>query len=344
MTFEQTERNTTLTLRSPYLILLGDVPNIVFAKTANGLAHWAKQSCLGQLSFPGCNVDTGLPDINISDAASAGAKSLVIGCAPVGGAIQDNWMATLLAAIEAGMDIVSGLHTRLIDNPVLSKAANRHNVRLIDVRVPPSNIPVANGEKRVGKRLLTVGTDCAVGKKYTALTLTQALKRRDIDCDFRATGQTGIMIAGGGIPIDAVVSDFLAGAAEQLSPDNHPDHWDIIEGQGSLFNPAYAGVSLGLLHGSQPDALVICHDATRKHIIGAKGYPMPDIEACISLNLHMASLTNPNARSIGVCVNSSSLQDTERMEYLQTLSEKTQLPCVDPIIDGVETIIDSLLK
>ncbi len=148
---------------------------------------------------------------------------------------------------------------------------------MIDVRVPPPGIPIATGRKRSGRRLLTVGTDCALGKKYTALALARAFAARGVPTDFRATGQTGIMIAGAGIPMDAVVADFEAGAAEMLSPDAPPDHWDVIEGQGSLFHPSYACVSLGLLHGSQPDVIVVCHEPGRTGIVGLDAYRLPGL-------------------------------------------------------------------
>ena len=195
----------------------------------------------------------------------------MIGVANTGGVIKSNWVPSLLAALEAGLDIVSGMHGRLRESRELKSTAERLGRQLIDVRQPPAGIPVATGRKRSGMRLLTVGTDCALGKKYTALALAAAFGKRGVDADFRATGQTGIMIAGSGMPMDAVVSDFLAGAAEMLSPDAHPAHWDVIEGQGSLFHPAYAGVSLGILHGSQPDVIVLCHEPGRTHLLGYPG-------------------------------------------------------------------------
>ena len=333
----------TLQLSVPYLVFLGDVPSKVYAKTALGLAQWAPELCVAQHRFPNCEIDTGLPDMSIAEAAQAGVKSLLIGSAPVGGAIQDNWIPSLLEAIAAGMDIVSGLHTQLNDYPELRDAALKHNVRLIDVRVPPENLPIGNGEKRTGKRLLAVGTDCAVGKKYTTLAIAKALKARGVDCDFRGTGQTGIMITGSGIPIDSVVCDFTAGAAETLSPDNDPEHWDIIEGQGSLFTPAYAGVSLGLLHGSQPDAIVVCHDPVREHIVGCPNHPIPSLQTCIETNLMLARLTNPAVQCVGVSVNTSAVAPESREALLQQIAQDTGLPCVDPIIDGVDAIIERLL-
>ncbi len=168
------------------------------------------------------------------------------------------------------------MHARLHDIPVLREAAERAGKRLIDVREPPPGIPIGTGLKRSGKRLLTVGTDCALGKKYTALAIAKAFQARGVDADFRATGQTGIMIAGAGIPMDAVVADFAAGAAEILSPDAQPDHWDVIEGQGSILHPVFSGVSLALLHGSQPDVFIVCHDPRRDAPAGRRGLRGPD--------------------------------------------------------------------
>jgi uncharacterized NAD-dependent epimerase/dehydratase family protein len=335
--------SVTLQLSVPYLVFLGDVPTEVYAKTALGIVQWAPEKCLGQHRFPNCKIDTGLKDMTIAEAATAGAKSLVIGSAPVGGAIQENWIPSLLDAIASGLDIVSGLHTKLTANPVLREAAEKHHVRLIDVRVPPQNLPIGNGEKRTGKRLLAVGTDCSVGKKYTTLAIAKAMKAQGINCDFRATGQTGIMIAGSGMPIDSVVCDFTAGAAETLSPNNNPEHWDIVEGQGSLFTPAYAGVSLGLLHGSQPDAIVVCHDPLREHIVGCPNHAIPSVQTCIDTNLLMARLTNPNVQCVGVSVNTSQVAEDQREAVLKQISAETGLPAVDPIIDGVQPIIDRLL-
>lgn len=335
--------SAALTLSSPYLVFLGDVPNLAYAKTALGLVQWAPDLCVAQLRFADCEIDTGLKDMSVAEAAQAGAKSLLIGSAPVGGAIQENWLPTLLEAIDAGMDIVSGLHTRLADNAELYAAAQKSAVRLVDVRVPPENLPVGNGSKRLGKRLLTVGTDCAVGKKYTALALTQELQQRGIACDFRATGQTGVMIAGSGIPIDAVVADFIAGAAETLSPNNEADHWDLIEGQGSLFQPAYAGVSLGLLHGSQPDAIVVCHDPAREQTIGCPEHRVPPVQICIETNLQLGRLTNPAVRCVGVSVNTSGIKPSEREQVLNRLQQETDLPCVDPLVEGVAALVNRLL-
>lgn len=334
----------TVKLRPPYLLFVGDECDTVYAKTALGIMQWRGEFVAGQLRLNRKAVDLGVPDLSIADAASAGIGSIVIGVAPVGGNIPESWFAVLEEAVTAGLDIVSGLHFKLADNALLVNAARKSGARLIDVRCPPPRLPVGSGAKRSGKRVLMVGTDCAVGKKYTALALEQALQRSAVKATFRATGQTGIMIAGKGIPIDSVVSDFVSGAAELVSPSNDIDHWDVIEGQGSLFHPGYAAVSLGLLHGSQPDAIVMCHDATRTHVAGWPDYALPTVPECIRLNLLLAHRTNPASRCVGVSVNSSGLPAPERKKYLHQLQTETNLPCVDPILDGCESIVDELLS
>lgn len=333
---------TTVKLRAPYLILIGDTRDAAYAKTGQGLVDWRPERVAGQLRFSGCRVDLGVPDMTIAEAAEAGVGSLVLGVAPVGGVVPGHWWACIEEAARAGLDIVCGLHLKLADMPALVDAARASGARLVDVRKPPASLPVASGLKRSGKRVLMVGTDCAVGKKYTALALHKAMHAAGVNATFRATGQTGIIIAGEGIPIDSVVADFIAGAAELLTPDNEDDHWDVIEGQGSLFHPGYAGVSLGLLHGSQPDAFVLCHDAGRTTICGWEDYPLPAIGDAIELHTVMGRLTNPGIRCVGVGVNTSTLPARERAGYLAALSAETGLPCVDPLTDGCEAIVDHI--
>lgn len=279
----------TIEIRSPYLIFLGSETEVTYAKTGAGLAQWRPELCRGQISLPAGSVDLGLPSLAIDEAVDAGIKSLLIGTAAVGGGIPEDWLAMLEQAAAAGLDIVAGVHTRLNDIDRLKEAAASSGARLVDVRVPPKGLPVGTGKKRSGKRVLTVGTDCAVGKKYTALAIERDMKAAGFKATFRASGQTGIMIAGSGIPIDAVVADFLSGAAEQLSPDNESDHWDVIEGQGGIFHPGYASVTMGLLIGSQPDAFVVCTEAGRTHIEGWQDFELPSIEAVISRCLVSAS-------------------------------------------------------
>jgi uncharacterized NAD-dependent epimerase/dehydratase family protein len=277
-------------------------------------------------------------------AAEAGAKSLLLGLAPAGGVIPEAWYPTLLAAVNAGLDIVSGSHSRLADIPWLVAAAAERGVELIDVRHSRITFPTASGRRRSGKRMLMVGTDCALGKKYTALALTKALRKRGIDADFRATGQTGIMISGGGVAIDAVVADFIAGAAEALSPDAAADHWDVIEGQGSLFHPAYAGVTTGLTHGSQPDVLILCHAPGRSHILSVTGYRLPSLQQAAHLNLEVARLTNPAVRLAGISLNTSALTEEERQRVIGETEQEMQLPCFDPLKSSLDAIVDNVLK
>ncbi len=333
---------TTVHLNAPYLILIGHLSDPTYAKTGFGIVHWRPDLVAGQLRFPGCTLDLGVPEMTVAEAAAAGVRSLVIGVAPVGGVVPDYWWDTIVEAAQAGLDIVCGLHFKLADFPAVAAAAKTSGARLIDVRTPPKNLPVGTGIKRSGKRVLMVGTDCAIGKKYTALALDQAMRAAGMNSTFRATGQTGIMLAGEGIPIDAVVADFISGAAEAISPDNDADHWDVIEGQGSLFHPGYSGVSLGLLHGSQPDAFVLCHDATRTAVSGWEHYPLPSVREAIDMHVAMGRRTNPDIRCVGISINTSNLAADKRMDYLQSLSAETGLPCVDPIIDGCGAIVEHI--
>lgn len=332
-----------MTIRKPYLIFLGEARDTTVAKTGFGVRDWVPEDCVAQLRLSGCSVDLGLPEMDAAQAAAAGARSLLIGIAPVGGQIHSSWVPVLNSAIENGLDIVSGLHARLKDVPGLAEAAERKGVALVDIRTSPENLQVGSGAKRRGKRLLTVGTDCALGKKYTALALTVAIARRGVAVDFRATGQTGILIAGGGIPIDSVVADFVAGAAERLSPDADIDHWDVIEGQGSLIHPGYAGVTLGLVHGSQPDAIVLCHDPTRTHIADAPHIAIPPLSDVADVYLRAARLTNPGVRLVGVSLNTSSLSDGERARMLALTAAETGVPVFDPMRSPPTEVVNRLL-
>jgi len=325
-----------LELPSPYLVFLGDTQEPLFAKTAFGLRDWAPDRCIGEWSCGDTSVTTGLPRVSPQEAKARGARSLVIGVANYGGIIQENWMPTLLEALQAGLDIVGGMHAKLHDIEPLRAAAARLGRRLIDVRIPPANIPVANGRKRTGKRLLTVGTDCALGKKYTALSIARGFAERGANVDFRATGQTGIMISGGGIPMDAVVSDFAAGAAEILSPDAALDHWDVIEGQGSILHPVFSGVSLALLHGSQPDVFVVCHDPTRQRLLGDESFLVPSVDEIIDLTLRLGRRTNPGIRVGGVSFNTAPYDPDGARDLLAAESERLGLPVADPIRGGAE--------
>lgn len=327
----------------PCLLFLGDVTEAGFAKTAFGLRDWAGERCVGELRLPQATVSTGLPQLTGAEAVALGAEALVIGVAAPGGGIPQAWVPALLGALEAGLDIVSGMHVRLEAIDVLREAAARLGRRLIDVRTPPAGIPIATGLPRSGRRLLTVGTDCALGKKYTALAISRGLAARGLDVTFRATGQTGIMIAGSGMPIDAVVSDFVAGAAEILSPAAALDHLDVIEGQGSLFHPAFAGVSLGLLHGSQPDLFVVCHDPARTHMLGYPAMPLPSIETVIVQTIALGRVTNPAIRCVGVALNTGGMDAADAEATIAACAARLPYPVADPMRGGAafECLLDA---
>ena len=329
-------------IQHPYLLFLGDAPDPLAAKVAQGIVDWRPEFCVGQLRLPDCNADLGLKDMTLAQAKDAGAKTLVIGVANRGGVIADSWIEVLSDALNHGFDLAAGLHNKLADVPQLSELALKHGRTLFDVRHPTDTFDVASGLKRTGQRILAVGTDCSCGKMYTTLAMEKEMNSRGLKASFRATGQTGILITGNGVSIDAVVADFISGAVESLSPNNEADHWDIIEGQGSLFHPSFAGVSLGLLHGAQADALIMCHEPTRTHMRGLPDYPLPSIEECMDANLRAARLTNENVRFVGLSINTSKMEASDADAYLQDLTRTFDLPAVDPFRSGVGPIVENL--
>ncbi|MGL6312939.1 N-acetyltransferase DgcN [Vibrio sp. WXL103] len=329
-------------LNKPYLLFLGDAADQLAAKVAQGIKTWRPDYCVGQFRLEGCNADVGLDDVSIEQAIELGAQTLVIGVANRGGIISEQWIGVLKQALAAGMDIASGLHNKLTDIPELVDCAQTYGRSLFDVRYPTQAYPVANGIKRSGKRLLTVGTDCSVGKMYTSLAIEKDMQEKGFDADFRATGQTGILITGGGVSVDCVVADFIAGAIETIAPANDEQHWDVIEGQGSLFHASFAGVTMGLIHGSQADALVLCHEPTREHMRGLPDYALPDIKTCIETNLAAARLTNPAVQCVGISVNTVNMQEQEALAYMDLLETEIGLPVVDPFRQGVGRIVDKL--
>lgn len=329
-------------LKPPYLMFLGDAPDQLAAKTAQGVVDWRPDICMAQLRLQNCNADLGLPDMTLEEAAGAGAKTLILGVANRGGKISAQWAAILIEAMELGFDIASGLHNKLGDVPGVAEAAAKHGRQLFDVRHPTETFSVAAGSKRSGKRVLPVGTDCSVGKMYTALALTKEMQDRGMKATFRATGQTGIFIVGEGVSVDAVVADFISGATETLCPANDDDHWDVVEGQGSLFHASFAGVTMGLIHGAQPDAIILCHEPTRQHMRGLPDFPIPDLLTCIEANLSAARLTNPNVKCVGVAINTKALSEEEANALLAKTEAELGLPTVDPVRTGVARLVDAL--
>ncbi|MDR3439383.1 N-acetyltransferase DgcN [Telmatospirillum sp.] len=330
-----------MTIPQPYLLFLGDVADQLAAKTAAGIVDWRDECCVGQIRLRGCKADLGIAELTIAEAVAKGARTLVVGVANAGGLLPDHWTGVIVDAIEAGLDVASGLHTRLGSIPAIAEAAERCGRRLFDVRQTDQRFDTGKGVKRSGRRLLTVGTDCSVGKKYTALALERELRTRGVKADFRATGQTGVFISGLGVAIDAVVADFISGAAEWLSPATEPDHWDVIEGQGSLFHPSFAGVTLGLLHGAQPDVFVVCHEPTRTRMRGVDR-PLPSIAEVIDLTIRCGQLTNPAIQPLGIAVNTQAYDEAEARAYLLSVSQAHGLPATDPIRFGVSCLADAL--
>ena len=330
-------------IQSPYLLFLGDAPDMLAAKSALGIRDWRPERALGQLRLEGCRADPGLADLSLAEAVAEGARTLVVGVANRGGVISPAWSSTLLAALEAGLDIAAGLHQRVAAVPELRQAAERLGRQIFDVRHPdPQPSRVGTGRRRSGRRLLTVGTDCSCGKMYTSLAIEREMRARGMAADFRATGQTGILITGQGISVDAVIADFISGTVEELSPDADPRHWDLIEGQGSLFHPSYAGVTTGLIHGAQPDALVLCHEPTRRHMRGLPQFPLPSVADCMERCLAVARLTSPEARFTGIAVNTSALDEEAAADCVRALSRECGLPAVDPFRHGAGILVDAL--
>lgn len=329
-------------IATPYLLFLGDVPDALAAKTAYGIKDWRPEWCIGQMRLPGCKADLGIPDLTLAEALAKGCRTLVVGVVNAGGVLPDHWIKEIVAAIEAGFDIASGLHVRLGAVPAIAEAARQRGSRLHDVRHSSETFPTGKGTRRPGRRLLTVGTDCSVGKKYTTLALEKGMRERGLDADFRATGQTGVFISGRGVAIDAVVADFISGAVETISPAAAPNHWDLIEGQGSLYHPSFAGVSLGLLHGAQPDAFVVCHEPTRTSMRGVS-HPLPTIRQVIDLTVQLGTLTNPGIRPVGIAVNTQALAEDEARALLDTLAAEHGLPATDPVRFGVESLVDRIV-
>lgn len=329
-------------IETPYLLFLGDAPDGLAAKVAQGIKDWRPEASLGQYRMEGCKADMGLPDMTIAEAVEAGCKTLVIGVANRGGVISDAWKVVLIEALEAGMDIASGLHNLLGDESDLVAASQVNGCTLHDVRIPGVDYPIANGVKRTGKRCLAVGTDCSVGKMYTGIAMEREMLQRGMKATFRSTGQTGILITGNGVPLDAVIADFMAGAVEYLTPDNDADHWDLIEGQGSLYHVSYSGVTMALVHGGQPDALVLCHEPTRTHMRGLPGYSLPSLTQLRDTALPLAQVGNPDCKVVAVSVNTQHMSEEDALAYLAEVEAEMGLPTCDPYRQGAGRLVDAL--
>jgi uncharacterized NAD-dependent epimerase/dehydratase family protein len=327
---------------APYLLYLGHSADPLAIKTSRGVAMFREEDCVGEFRHDDCPLTLDLPRMGMAEGVAAGAKTLILGIAGAGGKLGADLVNDAAAALEAGLNVAAGLHQRLRDEPRLVALAEARSLQLFDVRDPPPGLAVGKGNPRAGNRLLTVGTDCSVGKMVTTLALARGLRARGVAADFRATGQTGVLIAGEGVAVDAVVADFISGAIEQLAPARNDDGWDLIEGQGSLFHPSFAGVSLGLLHGAQPKALVMCHEPGRPHMRGIPGRALPSLAECLEANLAAARLTSPHVQAIGICLNTSGMESEAARRLCDATADGLGLPCTDPVAFGVDPILDEL--
>lgn len=291
----------------------------------------------------------GIPVVaSMAEGLALGANSVLIGIAPQGGRMPDAWREWLREALTAGCDIVSGLHTFLADDPVLAEAAKAAGKSITDIRRPPTDLPIASGKAKTTKafRVLTVGTDCNVGKMTAQLQLVGQLKARGVKTNFVATGQTGIMIEGWGIGVDAVVADFIAGAAERITLRG-AEGADVVlvEGQGSINHPGYSGVTLGLLHGSCPDAMILCHQATREYIGDyreASWLRIPPLSQYVKWYEDIGAAVHPT-KVIGIAMNTYDLDDAAARAACEAASRETGLPCTDPVRFDGAPLIDAIV-
>ncbi len=290
-------------------------------------------------------VGKGIPIVkNIKDALKHKPNALLIGIAPVGGKLPEAWRVTLKAAMAGGLDIIAGLHTFLNEDADLAKTAKRHRRTIWDVRVPPADLDCSKNVAKDTKchRVLTVGSDCNLGKMTVSLELTAEAKRRGWDAKFVATGQTGIVIAGSGIPIDRTISDFTNGAAERLVLENKKHEILFVEGQGAIGHPAYSAVTLGLLHGTAPDAMILCHQPGRKltHSVETK---IPKLKFLIKLHEKLAGLICPS-KVVGIGVNTFGMPEKKALAAIKKIEKETRLPAADVFRTGAGKLMDALDK
>jgi uncharacterized NAD-dependent epimerase/dehydratase family protein len=289
----------------------------------------------------------GVPIVaTVADALGFEPQVALVGVATQGGRFPPAWRALLTECIRNGLSIENGLHQMLHDDPELEPLAREHGVELRDLRRPPEDLDCPTGANLEvdAPIVLTVGSDCAIGKMTVSLELDRAARARGIASVFVPTGQTGIAIAGWGIAVDAVVADFIAGATERLVVEGRRRGGELlfVEGQGALVHPAYSGVTLGLFHGSMPHALVLCHRAGATEVEGYPGHPLPSLAELVALH-ERASLPRRQARVVALALNTAGLGDTEAAAAVAAAAQETGLPAADPVRDGAETLLDAVL-
>ncbi|HEU4954218.1 MAG TPA: DUF1611 domain-containing protein [Gemmatimonadales bacterium] len=326
------------------------------SKTANSVIRYQPERVVGVLDrrLAGRTVESvlgfggAIPVVgSIEDGLGLGPDAVLIGIAPLGGQLPDEWRAWLVQALDRGCDLWNGLHTFLADDPLLAAKAAANGRRIHDLRRPPAGLPIASGRAKAVEPfvVLTVGTDCNVGKMTAQLQLTRQLNERGVRTRFVATGQTGIMIEGWGIAVDAVVADFIAGAAEQLVLEGSRNaDVVLVEGQGSINHPGYSSVTLGLLHGSCPDALILCHQSSRVYIGDYREESwlrIPPLGNYVRWYEEIAAAVHPT-KVIGVSLNTYDLSDADARLACERARQETGLPTTDPVRFGSAPLVDAI--
>jgi uncharacterized NAD-dependent epimerase/dehydratase family protein len=318
-------------------------------KTSRGVLRYRPEQVVAILdSTRAGETQEGFPIVgSVDEALALGATTALVGVATTGGRFPPAWRELLKACIAAGLDLESGLHEFVSDDPELGLLAARHGVELRDLRKPPPglNTPTGGNLTHDAKVVLTVGSDCAIGKMTVSLELDAEARRRGVRSEFVPTGQTGIAIAGWGISVDAVVADFLAGASEQLVLEGIERGGELlwVEGQGSLLHPGYSGVTLGLLHGSAPHALVLCHQAGQRYVDGDERFPIPPLSELVELHERASLIARP-ARVVAIALNTRDLDDDEASAAVAAAEDDTGLPTSDPVRYGAALLTDAVLQ
>jgi uncharacterized NAD-dependent epimerase/dehydratase family protein len=337
-------------MQKRYLVLAeGRSGDPHYGKTARGVVRYAPESVVAVLDSQRAGERyEGFPILGtVEEAMPLGPTTALVGVATAGGRFPPEWRELLKSCLEAGLDIENGLHQRVAEDPELVELAARHGSRLVDLRQPPDDLNVPTGENlEVPARIvLTVGSDCAIGKMTVALELDLETRRRGVSSVFVPTGQTGIAIAGWGIAVDAVVADFIAGAAERLVLEGVQRGGELlwIEGQGSLTHPQYSGVTLGLFHGSAPHALVLCHVPGQEYVNDDPRFPMPSLSELVELHERTALIARP-APVAAIALNTRGLAEEEARRAIEAAREETGLAADDPVRFGAGSLVDAVLS
>jgi uncharacterized NAD-dependent epimerase/dehydratase family protein len=334
-----------------YLLLAeGSSADPLYGKTMRGVLRYRREDVVAILDSTRVGEsEDGVPIVGrVEEAAALGPTTALVGVVTQGGYFPPTWMELLRDCVEYGLDVENGLHVLLADDPALSALAAERGVELRDLRRSPVDLSTATGENLAidATIVLTVGSDCAIGKMTVSCELDLEARRRGLRSVFVPTGQTGMVIAGWGIAIDAVVADFLAGAAERLVLEGRERGGELlwVEGQGSLVHPVYSGVTLGLYHGSAPHLLVLCHEAGRTQIEGAGGgpHPIPPLRELVELHERMALPARP-ARVVAVALNTRALGEAQARAVVAAAEEETGLPADDPVRFGAAKLVDAVL-